>query len=67
MDFLSGLLLKAVEATGAKDFRGVQAAVGEILAWRNLFWGLSDALTPRRSRGRPATCCPTPTPAWPSA
>ena len=26
MDFLAGLLLKAVEATGAKDFRGVQAA-----------------------------------------
>ena len=25
MDFLAGLLLKAVEATGAKDFRGVQA------------------------------------------
>src|SRR5262245_36211939 len=39
MDFLAGLLLKAVEATGAKDFRGVQAQVGEVLAWRNLFWG----------------------------
>ena len=25
LDFLAGLLLKAVEATGAKDFRGVQA------------------------------------------
>jgi 4-hydroxyphenylacetate 3-monooxygenase len=44
MDFLCGLLLKAVEATGAKDFRGVQAAVGEVLAWRNLFWGLTDAM-----------------------
>ncbi|PYQ96676.1 MAG: Pyoverdin chromophore biosynthetic protein pvcC [Acidobacteria bacterium] len=38
MDFLAGLLLKAVEATGARDFRGVQAQVGEVLAWRNLFW-----------------------------
>jgi 4-hydroxyphenylacetate 3-monooxygenase len=44
MDFLAGLLLKAVEATGVKDFRGVQAQVGEVLAWRNLFWGLSDAM-----------------------
>ncbi len=44
MDFLAGLLLKGVEATGAKDFRGVQAQVGEVLAWRNLFWGLTDAM-----------------------
>src|SRR6187402_894524 len=44
MDFLAGLLLKAVEATGSKDFRGVQANVGEVLVWRNLFWGLSEAM-----------------------
>jgi 4-hydroxyphenylacetate 3-monooxygenase len=44
LDFLAGLVLKGVEATGAKDFRGVQARVGEILAWRNVFWGLADAM-----------------------
>ena len=44
LDFIGGLLLKAVEATGAKDFRGVKAQVGEILAYRNLFWGLTDAM-----------------------
>ncbi len=44
LDFLAGLLLKAVEATGVKDFRGVQAQVGEVLAWRNCFWGLTDAM-----------------------
>lgn len=44
LDFIAGLLLKSVEATGAKDFRGVQAQVGEVLAWRNLFWGLTDAM-----------------------
>ena len=44
LDFIAGLLLKAVEATGTKDFRGVQAQVGEVLAWRNLFWGLTDAM-----------------------
>ncbi len=44
MDFICGLFTKAVEATGAKDFRGVQAAVGEVIAWRNLFWGLADSM-----------------------
>lgn len=44
LDFISGLFAKAVEATGAKDFRGVQTAVGEVIAWRNLFWGLCDAM-----------------------
>jgi 4-hydroxyphenylacetate 3-monooxygenase len=44
LDFIAGLLLKGVEATGTKDFRGVQAQVGEVLAWRNMFWGLTDAM-----------------------
>ncbi len=44
LDFIAGLLLKGVEATGTKEFRGVQANVGEVLAWRNLFWGLTDAM-----------------------
>jgi 4-hydroxyphenylacetate 3-monooxygenase len=44
LDFIAGLLLKGVEATGTKDFRGVQARVGEVLAYRNLFWALTDAM-----------------------
>jgi 4-hydroxyphenylacetate 3-monooxygenase len=44
LDFIAGLLLKAVEATGTKDFRGVQAQVGEVLGWRNLLWGLANAM-----------------------
>ena len=44
LDFIAGLLLKAVEATGTKDYRGVQANVGEVIAWRNLFWALSDSM-----------------------
>lgn len=43
LEFIAGLLAKALEITGAKDFRGVQTRLGEVLAWRNLFWGLSDA------------------------
>ncbi|MGC7096592.1 4-hydroxyphenylacetate 3-hydroxylase family protein [Amycolatopsis lurida] len=43
LEFIAGLLAKALEITGTKDFRGVQSRLGEVLAWRNLFWGLSDA------------------------
>ncbi|WP_066947053.1 4-hydroxyphenylacetate 3-hydroxylase N-terminal domain-containing protein [Streptomyces lushanensis] len=43
IDFIAGLLLKAVEMTGSKDFRGIQSRIGEVLAWRNMFWALSDA------------------------
>lgn len=44
LDFIAGAVLKAIEATGVKDFRGVQAQVGEILAWRHLFWSLSETM-----------------------
>ena len=27
-----------------KDYRGVEANVGEVIAWRNLFWAMSDAM-----------------------
>jgi 4-hydroxyphenylacetate 3-monooxygenase len=44
LDFLAGLFIKMVEATGTVEFRGVQASIGEILAWRNTFWALTDAM-----------------------
>lgn len=44
LHFISGLFSKAVEATGSKDFRGVQVAVGEVIAWANLFQGLCDGM-----------------------
>lgn len=44
LDFITGLLLKATEAGGTNKFRGVQANLGEVIAWRNLFWALSDAM-----------------------
>lgn len=44
LDFIAGLLLKAVEINGSGGFRGVQAQIGEVIAWRNLFWSLSDAM-----------------------
>ncbi|AIJ34485.1 4-hydroxyphenylacetate 3-monooxygenase oxygenase component [Corynebacterium imitans] len=44
LDFIAGLLLKALEIAGTSDFRGVQARAGEVIGWRNLFWALTDAM-----------------------
>jgi len=44
MDFIVGLLAKALKAAGSDEFRGVQAQFGECVAWRNMLWGLSDAM-----------------------
>ncbi|MGJ5670307.1 4-hydroxyphenylacetate 3-hydroxylase N-terminal domain-containing protein [Rhodococcus aetherivorans] len=44
LDFIAGLLMKALDATGAGGFRGVQTRVGEVIGWRNLFWSLTDAM-----------------------
>ncbi len=43
LEFIAGLLAKALEITGTRNFRGIETRLGEVLAWRNLFWGLSDA------------------------
>jgi 4-hydroxyphenylacetate 3-monooxygenase len=44
LDFLAGVVAKALRVTGADEFRGNQAMLGEIIAWRNLFWAMSDAM-----------------------
>jgi 4-hydroxyphenylacetate 3-monooxygenase len=44
LDFLVGVIAKALQATGADEFRGNQAMLGEVIAWRNLFWAISDAM-----------------------
>ncbi|MGB6619918.1 MAG: 4-hydroxyphenylacetate 3-hydroxylase C-terminal domain-containing protein, partial [Xanthobacteraceae bacterium] len=44
LDFIAGLLYKAARATGVESFRGVQAQIGEVIGWRNLFWSLTDAM-----------------------
>lgn len=43
LEFLAGVLAKALEITGTADFRGVQSRLGEVLAWRDLFRGLATA------------------------
>lgn len=44
LDFIAGVLSKALRVTGTRDYRGVQMNLGEVVAWRNLLWGLSDAM-----------------------
>jgi aromatic ring hydroxylase len=44
LDFIAGLFLRATELTGSRGFRGVEANLGEVIAWRNMIWGLSDAM-----------------------
>lgn len=45
MDFICGLFMKAVEIGGTKDFRGVQAGVGEAIAYRHAIWAIVESLT----------------------
>ncbi|MDX2158222.1 MAG: 4-hydroxyphenylacetate 3-hydroxylase N-terminal domain-containing protein [Hyphomicrobiaceae bacterium] len=45
LDFIAGLLMKAARSTGVDSFRGVQAQIGEVIGWRNLFWALTDAMS----------------------
>ena len=44
LDFIAGLLHRAARTTGVDTFRGVQAQIGEVIGWRNLFWSLTDAM-----------------------
>ena len=44
LDFIAGLFIKATELTGSRAFRGVEANLGEVIAWRNAMWGFSDAM-----------------------
>jgi 4-hydroxyphenylacetate 3-monooxygenase len=44
LDFMVGLFAKGIETNGTDAFRGVQAALGEIIGWRNLIWGMTAAM-----------------------
>jgi 4-hydroxyphenylacetate 3-monooxygenase len=44
LDFLCGVLLKSLEMTGTRDFRGVQSRIGELITYRHLFWSLVSAM-----------------------
>ncbi|MBX9766130.1 MAG: hypothetical protein K2X47_02575, partial [Bdellovibrionales bacterium] len=44
LEFMTGLLSKAVRANGTDAFRGVQAAVGEMVTMRDMIWALTTAM-----------------------
>ena len=44
LDFITGLLAKALHVSGQDDNRGTQALLGEVVALRNMFWSLSDCM-----------------------
>jgi 4-hydroxyphenylacetate 3-monooxygenase len=44
LDFIVGLLAKALHTSGQDDGRGVQVLLGEAVALRHLFWSLSNAM-----------------------
>jgi 4-hydroxyphenylacetate 3-monooxygenase len=44
LDFMVGALARALEITGSDKFHGVMSQLGEVIAWRNTFWALSDAM-----------------------
>jgi 4-hydroxyphenylacetate 3-monooxygenase len=51
LDFMAGLLVKATEAAGTNAFRGVQAQIGEVIALRNMIWGLTTAMATDPEKG----------------
>jgi len=44
LDFICGLLIKASETAGTIGFRGVEANIGEVIAWRNAMWAMTEAM-----------------------
>lgn len=44
LEFCIGLLMKGTDAAGTSQFRGVQAAIGELIGMRDLIWSLTTAM-----------------------
>jgi 4-hydroxyphenylacetate 3-monooxygenase len=58
LEFAAGLLLAATEATGTSEYRAVQAAIGEIIAMRELLWSLTTAMVSDPEPGIGGTVVP---------
>lgn len=44
LDFICGVIAKALEANGTSGFRGIQAQLGELMGWGSLMWALTTTL-----------------------
>jgi 4-hydroxyphenylacetate 3-monooxygenase len=58
LEFLAGLVAKALRTTGGHIFRGNQVLLGEIVALRNKFWAFSDAMIGNASEWKEGTFLP---------
>jgi len=58
LDFACGLFLKGLEMTGAKEFRGVQVRIGEMITYRHLFWTCARAMVRSAQRWSDGTMVP---------
>jgi len=44
LDFLCGLIWKALRCTGSDASKGAQVQFGEVVAYRNMMWGLAESM-----------------------
>jgi 4-hydroxyphenylacetate 3-monooxygenase len=58
LEFCIGLMLKGTSATGTGEFRGVQAAIGELITMRDTLWSLSTAMIYEPEEGIGGTVLP---------
>jgi 4-hydroxyphenylacetate 3-monooxygenase len=58
LDFMCGLLAKGLAANGTDQFRGNQALLGEVVAWRGLIWALNAAMALDPQAGPGGTVMP---------
>jgi len=44
MEFMAALLEEGTKTSGTNKFRAIQAAIGEVVATRNIIWGMTTAM-----------------------
>lgn len=49
LEFMAGLIARALRITGGDAFRGNQMLLGEVIALRNVIWSLTEAMVGRPS------------------
>lgn len=59
LDFMCGLLAKGLAANGTDQFRGNQAMLGEVVAWRNMIWAFNAAMVHETQAGPGGSVIPS--------
>ncbi len=58
LELMAGLLSRGTKANGTDEFRGVQAAVGELITMRDMVWALTSAMAYDPEPGSGGTVVP---------